>query len=91
MNEKELRAGLKKLAEEFPGWHCYAPGVNGLLFAHFSGSVPRLQVSGESLEDLRDSVIRANSEHAEQIYRDTVANSGAYGALVRANPRYAEL
>src|SRR5580704_1716251 len=37
---------LEDVGREFPGWHYYAPGVNGMVFASLRGSSPLVVVRG---------------------------------------------
>jgi hypothetical protein len=55
---------LADLDAEFPGWHAYAPGINGLLCARLTTSPTPVIVKGEDLLDLRDSIIRWEGNHS---------------------------
>ena len=49
---------LDDVGREFPAWHCYAPGINGLVYANLRGSFPLVVVRGEDPVDLRDEIRR---------------------------------
>ena len=49
---------LDDVGQEFPDWHCYAPGINGMVFASLRGSYPLVIVRGEDPVDLRDEIRR---------------------------------
>lgn len=55
-NDPELT--LDDVGREFPDWHCYAPGINGLVFARLRDSSPLVIVRGEDPVDLRDEIRR---------------------------------
>ena len=40
MTNSDPELTLDDVGQEFPDWHCYAPGVNGVLFASLRGSAP---------------------------------------------------
>ena len=37
---------LEDVGQEFPHWHCYALGINGIVFASLRGSAPLVLVRG---------------------------------------------
>lgn len=47
---------LDDVRREFPDWHCYAPGINRLLFASLRGSVPLVLVRGPDPMTLREEI-----------------------------------
>jgi hypothetical protein len=49
---------LDDVGREFPDWHCYAPGVNGMVFASLRGSSPLVLVSGANPVTLREKIRR---------------------------------
>ena len=40
MISSEPEPTLDEVGLEFPDWHCYAPGINGIVFASLRGSCP---------------------------------------------------
>jgi hypothetical protein len=54
---------LDDVAQEFPGWHCYAPGIGGLVFARLRDSSPLVILNGEDPADLRDQIRRWTGTH----------------------------
>lgn len=49
---------LDDVGQEFPAWHCYAPGINGIVFASLRGSSPLVVLRGENPVALRDEIRR---------------------------------
>jgi hypothetical protein len=49
---------LDDVGREFPAWHCYASGINGLVLARLRDSSPLVIVRGEDPVDLRDEIRR---------------------------------
>ena len=49
---------LEDVGREFPGWHCYAPGVNGFVYANLPGSFPFVVLRGKTPADLRNQIQR---------------------------------
>lgn len=47
---------LEDVGQEFPAWHCYAPGINGTLFASLRGSSPLVIVRGPDPATLREEI-----------------------------------
>jgi hypothetical protein len=47
---------LDDVGREFPAWHCYAPGINGTVFASLRGSVPLVIMRGADPAELRDQI-----------------------------------
>jgi len=47
---------LEDVAQEFPDWHCYAPGINGIVFASLRGSSPLVIVRGPDPVILREEI-----------------------------------
>lgn len=64
MPDTEVPAGgdsgltLEDVGQEFPTWHCYAPGVNGFVYANLPGSFPLVVLRGKSPADLRNQIRR---------------------------------
>ena len=54
---------LDDVRREFPAWHCYAPGINGIVFASLRDSFPPVIVRGEDPVDLRDEIRRWTGTH----------------------------
>jgi hypothetical protein len=54
---------LGDVATEYPGWDCYAPGINGIVFARLRDSFPPVTVRGEDPRDLRDQIRRWTGTH----------------------------
>jgi hypothetical protein len=54
---------LEDVAAEYPGWHCYSPGIGGFVFAKLLGSFPPVTVRGEDPMDLRDQIRRWIGTH----------------------------
>jgi len=50
---------------DFPGWQAWR-AVSGLLYARKAGTNPPLLVRGEDAEDLRDQIIRAEANSADE-------------------------
>jgi hypothetical protein len=51
----------QEYAEEFPGWQVWR-ATDGLLYARKTGLQPAPTVRGEDAVDLRDQIIRAESQ-----------------------------
>jgi hypothetical protein len=49
---------LDDVTREFPDWHCYAPGINGYVFARLRGSFPLVIVRGKDPMALRNEIRR---------------------------------
>ena len=47
---------LDDIAQEYPDWHCYAPGINGIVFASLRGSSPLVIVRGPNAVNLREEI-----------------------------------
>jgi hypothetical protein len=47
---------LDDVGQEFPDWHCYAPGINGMAFARLRGSAPLVLMRGTDAATLRDEI-----------------------------------
>jgi hypothetical protein len=47
---------LEDVGREFPDWHCYAPGINGIVFASLRGSSPLVLVRGPDPVTLREEI-----------------------------------
>lgn len=58
---------LEDLGREFPGWHCYAPGINGMVFAGLRGSSPLVIVRGPDPLTLREEIRSWTAVHDNQI------------------------
>ena len=53
---RDAEPTLEDVGREFPDWHCYAPGINGLVFARLLGSFPPVMVRGAGPVELRDQL-----------------------------------
>lgn len=49
---------LEDVGREFPTWRCYAPGVNGFVYANLPGSFPLVVLRGKNPADLRNQIRR---------------------------------
>lgn len=49
---------LDDVGREFPDWHCYAPGINGYMFAGLRGSSPPVILRGKDPMALRNEIRR---------------------------------
>jgi hypothetical protein len=58
---------LEDVGREFPGWHCYAPGINGLVFAGLRGSSPLVVVRGPDPVTLREEIHSWTAVHDNEI------------------------
>ena len=58
VTSSDLEPTLDDVGREFPDWHCYAPGINGLVFARLRDSSSPVIVRGEDPLDLRDELRR---------------------------------
>jgi hypothetical protein len=47
---------LEDVGQEFPDWHCYAPGINDVVFASLRGSFPLVIVRGPDPVILREEI-----------------------------------
>jgi hypothetical protein len=47
---------LDEVGREFPDWHCYSPGINGIVFASLRGSSPLVIVRGPDPVSLRKEI-----------------------------------
>ena len=54
---------LEDIAQEFPDWHCYAPGINGFVFASLRGSFPLVIVRGPNPVTLREEICSWTGVH----------------------------
>lgn len=54
---------LEDIAQEYPDWHCYAPGINGFVFASLRGSSPLVLVRGPNSVTLRDEIRSWTGSH----------------------------
>lgn len=61
----EIPQWWQPYAGDFPGWQAWR-AVSGLLYARRTGTNPPLLVRGEDAEDLRDQVIRAEAQTAQE-------------------------
>jgi hypothetical protein len=63
MTSSEREPTLDDVGREFPAWHCYAPGINGIVFARLRDSFLLVVVRGEDPVDLRDKIRRWTGMH----------------------------
>ncbi len=56
VNDSHPELTLDDVRQEFPDWHCYAPGINGTLFASLRGSAPLVLVRGVDPVTLREEI-----------------------------------
>jgi hypothetical protein len=54
---------LDDVGREFPDWHCYAPGINGTMFASLRGSSPLVIVRAPDPVVLREEIRSWSSAH----------------------------
>ena len=47
---------LEDVGQEFPDWHRYAPGINGMVFASLRGSSPLVLVRGPDPVSLGEEI-----------------------------------
>jgi hypothetical protein len=59
----QAEPNLADVAAAFPRWHCRR-GTSGLYYARLRDSSPPVIVQGEDALDLRDMIIRAESQLA---------------------------
>jgi hypothetical protein len=57
MTNSDPEPTLDDVGREFPTWHCYAPGINSIVFARLRDSYPPVTVRGEDPTDLRDEIL----------------------------------
>ena len=58
MIDRDCELTLDDVGRQFPDWHCYAPGINGVVFARLRDSFPPVIVRGEDPVNLRDEICR---------------------------------
>jgi hypothetical protein len=58
---------LDEVSQEFPDWHCYAPGVNGIVFASLRGSSPLVVMRGPDPVALREEIRSWTAVHDNEI------------------------
>lgn len=56
---------LEGVGWEFPDWHCYAPGINGMVFASLRGSSPLVIVRGPDPVTLREEIRSWTAVHGQ--------------------------
>jgi hypothetical protein len=71
---------LEDVGREFPGWHCYAPGVNGLVFASLRGSSPLVVLRGPDPVSLREEIRSWTADHDNEIAMNLTASLRATAA-----------
>jgi hypothetical protein len=49
----------------FPDWHCYAPGINGTVFASLRGSAPLVIVRESDPVTLREEIRSWMAAHGQ--------------------------
>jgi hypothetical protein len=63
MISSEHEPTLDEVGQEFPDWHCYAPGINGIVFASLRGSSPLVIVRGSDPVTLREEIRSWTARH----------------------------
>jgi hypothetical protein len=71
---------LEDVGREFPSWHCYAPGVNGMVFASLRGSSPLVVVRGPDPVTLREEIRSWTAGHDNEIAVNLTASLRATAA-----------
>jgi hypothetical protein len=71
---------LEGVGREFPGWHCYAPGINGMVFAGLRGSSPLVIVRGPDPLTLREEIRSWTAVHGNEIAVNLTASLRATAA-----------
>ena len=56
---------LEDVGQEFPDWHCYAPGINGTVFASLLGSAPLVLMRGPDPVSLREEIRAWMAAHGQ--------------------------
>ena len=55
-DQQRPRADPYDVGQEFPDWHCYAPGIDGTVFASLRRSAPLVIVRGADPVTLREEI-----------------------------------
>ena len=73
---------LEGVGREFPDWHCYAPGINGTVFASLRGSSPLVIVRGPDPVTLREEIRSWTGVHDNEVAVNLTASLHATAADV---------
>src|ERR1700744_6625520 len=57
---------LEDVGREFPAWHCYAPGINGVVFASLRGRSPLVVVRGPDPVSLSEEIRSWSAVHGNE-------------------------
>jgi hypothetical protein len=71
---------LEDVGREFPDWHCYAPGINGLVFASLRGSFPLVVVRGPDPVSLGEEIRSWRAVHDHEAAVNLTASLQATAA-----------
>jgi hypothetical protein len=71
---------LEDVGRELPGWHCYAPGINGMVFASLRGSSPLVIVRGPDPVTLREEIRSWTAVHDNEVAVNLTASLQATAA-----------
>jgi hypothetical protein len=71
---------LEDVGREFPDWHCYAPGINGLVFASLRGSSPLVVVRGPDPVSLGEEIRSWSAVHDHEAAVNLTASLQATAA-----------
>ena len=75
---------LEDVGREFPDWHCYAPGINGLVFASLRGSSPLVVVRGPDPVSLGEEIRSWSAVHDNEAAVNLTASLQATAADLSA-------
>jgi hypothetical protein len=67
VTSSDLAPTLEEVGQECPDWHCYAPGINGMVFASLRGSTPLVIVRGPDPGTLREEIRSWTAIHDNEI------------------------
>jgi hypothetical protein len=71
---------LEDVGREFPDWHCYAPGINGMVFASLRGSSPLVVVRGPDPASLGEEIRSWGAVHDNEAAVNLTASLQATAA-----------
>ena len=71
---------LEDVGREFPAWHCYAPGINGMVFASLRGSSPLVVVRGADPVSLGEEIRSWSAVHDDEAAVNLTASLQATAA-----------
>src|ERR1700722_5428169 len=71
---------LGDVGREFPDWHCYAPGINGMVFASLRGSSPLVVVRGADPVRLGEEIRSWSAVHDDEAAVNLTASLQATAA-----------